>query len=123
MDAVVVGGVKGIGKRGDFIGSYEVALRDENDELQTITRIGSGLSDDDWANLTRRMEELKISQKGTRITVHPKIIFEIAYSEIVKSPEYGAGYSLRFPVVKRIRDDKGVEDIDTIERLESMFKE
>jgi DNA ligase-1 len=123
LDAVVIGGVKGIGKRGDFIGSYLIALRDENDDLQTIAHVGTGLSDDDLAKLTEKMEELKISQKGTRITVHPKIIFEIAYSEIVKSPEYGAGYSLRFPVVKRIRDDKGVEDIDTIERLESMFKE
>lgn len=122
LDAVVIGGVKGIGKRGDFIGSYVIALRDENDELQPIAHVGTGLSDDDLANLTEKMEALKITEKGTRITVHPKIVFEIAYSEIVKSPEYSAGYSLRFPVVKRIRDDKGVDDIDTIERLESMFK-
>ncbi len=122
LDAVVVGGVKGIGKRGDFIGSYLIALRDENDELQSIAHVGTGLSDDDLAKLTEKMEELKISEKGTRITVHPRIVFEIAYSEIVKSPEYSAGYSLRFPVVKRIRDDKGLADIDTIERLESMFK-
>ncbi len=122
LDAIVVGGVKGIGKRGEFIGSYEVALRDENDELQIITRVGSGLSDDDLTNLTKQMEELKISEKGTHITVRPKIVFEIKYSEIVKSPEYSAGYSLRFPIVKSIREDKGFYDIDTIERLESMFK-
>ena len=122
LDAVVVGGVKGIGKRGDYIGSYLIALRDENDELQTIARVGTGLSDDDLANLTKKMEELIISEKGTKFTVHPKIVFEVSYGEIVKSPEYSAGYSLRFPVVKRIRDDKGLADIDTIERLESMFK-
>ena len=122
LDAVVVGGVKGIGKRGEFIGSYEIALRDEFGELQTITRIGSGLSDDDLTRLTKMMEDLKISEKGTHITVHPRIVFEVSYSEIVKSPEYPAGYSLRFPIVKSIRTDKGVEDIDTIERLESMFK-
>lgn len=69
------------------------------------------------------MEEYKISQKGTKITVEPRIIFEVAYSEIVKSPEYEAGYSLRFPVVKRIREDKGLKDIDTVERLKSMYKE
>ncbi len=122
LDAVVVGGIKGMGKRGEFIGSYEIALRDEFGELQTITRIGSGLSDDDLIRLTKMMEDLKISEKGTHITVHPKIILEIKYSEIVKSPEYPAGYSLRFPIVKSIRTDKGVEDIDTIERLESMYK-
>ena len=122
LDAVVIGGVKGIGKRGDFIGSYLIALRDYDGELKPLAHVGTGLSDDDLARLTKLMEENKISEKGTRITVHPKIIFEIAYSEIVKSPEYEAGYSLRFPVVKRIRTDKGLADIDTVERLESMFK-
>ena len=121
LDAVIVGGTKGIGKRGEFIGSYEIALRDEYGELLTITKIGSGLSDDDLANLTRQMKEIIISEKGTHITVQPKIVLEIKYSEIVKSPEYPAGYSLRFPIVKSIRTDKGVEDIDTIERLESMY--
>ena len=122
LDVVVIGGTKGIGKRGDFIGSYIIALRDENDDLQAIARIGTGLSDDDLARLTKMMEEYKISQKGTSITVHPKIVLEISFGEIVKSPEYPAGYSLRFPVVKGIREDKGLEDIDTVERLESMFK-
>lgn len=122
LDAVVIGGVKGIGKRGDFIGSYLIALRDYDGELKPLAHVGTGLSDDDLTRLTKLMEENKISEKGTRITVHPKIIFEIAYSEIVKSPEYEAGYSLRFPVVKRIRTDKGLADIDSVERLESMFK-
>ena len=111
-----------MGKRGEYIGSYEIALLDEFGELQTIARVGSGFSDDDLANLTKQMEELKISEKGTNITVHPQIILEIKYTEIVKSPEYPVGYSLRFPTVKSIRTDKGVEDIDTIERLESMYK-
>ena len=121
LDAVIVAGTKGIGKRGEYIGSYELALRDEYGELLTITKIGSGFSDDDLANLTKQMKEIIISEKGTRITVQPKIVLEIKYSEIVKSPEYPAGYSLRFPIVKRIRTDKGLDDIDTIERLESMY--
>ena len=121
LDAVIVGGTKGIGKRGEFIGSYELALRDEYGDLLTITKIGSGFSDDDLENLTKQMKEIIISEKGTHITVEPKIVLEIKYSEIVESPEYPAGYSLRFPIVKSIRNDKGVEDIDTIERLESMF--
>jgi len=123
LDAIVIGGTKGIGKRGEFIGSYLIALRDEDDQLKTIARVGTGLSDEDLENLTKRMEEIKISEKGTNITVHPKIVFEIKFSEIIKSPEYEAGYSLRFPVVKTIREDKGINDIDTVERLISMFKE
>lgn len=121
LDVVVVGGTKGIGKRGDFIGSYLVALQDKDENLKTVAMVGTGLSDDQLEKLTKKMEEYKIVEKGTKIKVEPKIIFEVAYSEIVKSPEYEAGYSLRFPVVKRIREDKGVKDIDTVERLESMY--
>ncbi|WP_461462085.1 ATP-dependent DNA ligase [Methanobrevibacter sp.] len=122
LDVVVIGGTKGIGKRGEFIGSYLIALQDEDENLKPIAQVGTGLSDEQLEELTQKMEEYKISQKGTKITVEPKIIFEVAYSEIVKSPEYEAGYSLRFPVVKRIREDKGLKDIDTVERLESMYK-
>ena len=122
LDVVVVGGTKGIGKRGEFIGSYLIALQDEDENLKPIAQVGTGLSDEQLENLTEKMEEYKMSQKGTKITVEPKIIFEVAYSEIVKSPEYEGGYSLRFPVVKRIREDKGLKDIDTIERLESLYK-
>lgn len=122
LDVVVIGGTKGIGKRGEFIGSYLIALQDEDENLKPIAQVGTGLSDEQLEDLTHKMEEYKISQKGTKITVEPKIIFEVAYSEIVKSPEYEAGYSLRFPVVKRIREDKGLKDIDTVERLESMYK-
>ncbi|WP_413828486.1 ATP-dependent DNA ligase [Methanobrevibacter sp. UBA46] len=123
LDVVVVGGTYGIGKRGNFIGSYMVALRNDDEELKTVAHVATGLTDETLAKLTKMMEKYKINEKGTKIIVKPKIILEIAYSEIVKSPEYDAGYSLRFPVVKRIRDDKGLEDIDTVERLKSMYKE
>ena len=122
LDVVVVGGTYGIGKRANFIGSYKVALRDENDELKEVAHVATGLDDNQLATLTEMMNKYKITVEGTKMEVEPKIILEIAYSEIVKSPEYEAGYSLRFPVVKRIREDKGLGDIDTVERLKSMFK-
>lgn len=122
LDVVVIGGTYGVGKRANFIGSYKVALQDENNQLKAITHVATGLDDDTLAELTELMNKYKIIEKGTKIEVEPRIILEIAYSEIVKSPEYEAGYSLRFPVVKKIREDKGLADIDTVERLKSMFK-
>ena len=107
-------------------GAYRLArynITDFDEELETVAHVATGLTDETLAKLTKMMEKYKINEKGTKIIVKPKIILEIAYSEIVKSPEYDAGYSLRFPVVKRIRDDKGLEDIDTVERLKSMYKE
>lgn len=122
LDVVVVGGTYGIGKRANFIGSYKVALQNEDNQLKTVAHVASGLDDNTLAELTELMNKYKIVEKGTKIEVEPRIILEITYSEIVKSPEYETGYSLRFPVVKRIREDKGLADIDTVERLKSMFK-
>ena len=121
LDMVVLGGVHGIGKRENFVGSYLVGLRDENDEFKTVAYVGTGLDDATLEYLTGKMEEYKLTEKGRDITVEPKIILEIAFSEIVESPEYETGYSLRFPVVKNIRKDKGLNDVDTVERLISMY--
>lgn len=121
LDMVVIGGVYGTGKRAKFVGSYLLGLRGENDEIKTIASVATGLDDKMLEYLTEKMKEYKISEKGLKITVEPKIILEIAFSEIVESPEYETGYSLRFPVVKRIRSDKGLADVDTVERLVSMF--
>ena len=121
LDMIVVGGTYGIGKRGDFVGSYLVALRDENDEFKTVAYAATGLDDATLEYLTGKMKELEISTKGREIVVEPKIVLEIAFSEIVESPEYETGYSIRFPVVKNIRKDKGPGDVDTVERLLSMY--
>ena len=121
LDMMVIGGTYGIGKRGDFVGSYLVALRDENNEFKSVAYAATGLDDASLEYLTGKMKEYEITTKGREITVEPKIVLEIAFSEIVESPEYEAGLSLRFPVVKNIRKDKGPQDVDTIERLISMY--
>ena len=121
LDMIVVGGTYGIGKRGDFVGSYLVALRDENDEFKTVAYAATGLDDATLEYLTGKMKEIEISTKGREIVVEPKIVLEIAFSVIVESPEYETGYSIRFPVVKNIRKDKGPGDVDTVERLLSMY--
>ena len=122
LDMIVVGGTYGIGKRGEFDGSYLVALRDENDEFKTVAYAATGLDDATLEYLTGKMKEIEISTKGREIVVEPKIVLEIAFSEIVESPEYETGYSIRFPVVKNIRKDKGPGDVDTVERLLSMYE-
>ncbi|MDO9045008.1 MAG: ATP-dependent DNA ligase [Methanobacteriaceae archaeon] len=122
LDLVVVGGTYGKGKRAHFIGSYLMALSDQSCDLKTIAHVATGLDDKTLLELSKRMDEIIQESKGRRVKVKPHIILEIAYSEIVKSPEYESGYSLRFPVVKRIRDDLSLDDIDTVARVESMFK-
>ena len=122
LDLVVVGGTYGRGKRAHLIGSYLLAARDENNELRTLAYAATGLDDKTLLELHELTEPLITSKIGRQVKFTPHIILEVAYSEIVKSPEYESGYSLRFPVVKRIREDLSIDDIDTVERIDSMFK-
>jgi DNA ligase-1 len=54
--------------------------------------------------------------------VVPKIVVEVAYNEIQKSPKYKCGMALRFARITRIRDDKTPEEADTIQRVKEIYK-
>lgn len=122
LDLVVVGGTYGTGKRAHFIGSFLLALQDENNQLKTLAYAATGLDDKTLSELSDLVAPLIIVKEGRQVKIEPSIILEIAFSEIVKSPEYESGYSLRFPVVKRIRYDLGLDEIDTLERIESIYR-
>jgi len=122
LDLVVVGGTYGRGRRANLIGSYLMAAQDEDGNLKTIAYTATGLDDATLLELSNRVENIMVEKKGRKIKARPEIVLEVAFSEIVKSPEYESGYSLRFPVVKRIREDLSLNDIDTVYRVESIFK-
>lgn len=122
LDLAVVGGTYGTGKRAHFIGSFLLALQDENNQLKTLAYAATGLDDKTLSELSDLVAPLIIVKEGRQVKIEPSIILEIAFSEIVKSPEYESGYSLRFPVVKRIRYDLGLDEIDTLERIESIYR-
>ena len=122
LDLVVIGGEWGIGKRRNRIGSFTMACAAADGEsLIEIGRVGTGISDELLDQLTEKLEDLIISEDGTNISIHPEIVFEVAFEEIQKSPNTEAGYSLRFPRLVRVREDKSVEDIDTAEKVEKMY--
>ncbi len=122
LDLVIVGGTYGTGKRAHLIGSYLMAIQDENNQLKALAYAATGLDDKTLLELSDMVEPLIISKKGREVKIEPSIVLEIAFSEIVESPESETGYSLRFPVVKRIRNDRGLDEIDTLERIESIFR-
>ena len=54
--------------------------------------------------------------------IKPKIVVEVAYEEIQKSPTYSSGWALRFPRFVRLRNDKRLEDADDIERIKRLYE-
>ncbi|MHC1623498.1 MAG: ATP-dependent DNA ligase, partial [Candidatus Methanospirareceae archaeon] len=123
LDLVVIGGMWGEGRRANLIGSYLLACRDPvTGNLLGIGRVGTGMTDEQLAELTGLFKDLIISEKGKDIELKPEIVFEVGYEEIQKSPNYESGYALRFPRLVSIREDKSVEDTDSIERVQELYK-
>jgi len=120
LDAVIVAAEYGHGKRAGVISDYTFAVRD-GDELKTIGKAYSGLTDKEIEEMTRRLKEITVKDYGYRRKVKPEIVVEVAFDSIQLSDRHDSGYALRFPRIKRIRTDKGVADIDTIEKVESVF--
>ena len=63
-----------------------------------------------------------IKKAGKEVIFEPSLVFEVGYSELQASTNYEAGFALRFPRFIRIRDDKGIPDIETLEGIKERYK-
>ncbi len=123
LDLVVVGGEWGEGKRSHWLSSFELACLDTvSGKLLKVGKVATGFTEEDLEELTEMFRPLIVSQEGKKVEFVPKYVFEVAYQEIQKSPKYESGYALRFPRFVRLRDDKDVDEADTIERVENLYK-
>ncbi len=121
VDAVIVAAEYGHGKRAGVISDYTFAVRD-GDGLKTIGKAYSGLTDEEIEEMTRRLKEITAKDFGYTRTVRPEIVIEVAFDSIQRSDRHDSGYALRFPRIKRIRTDKSLAEIDTLERVEAIFR-
>jgi len=122
LDLVIVGATWGEGRRAHWMASFLLALMDDDTgRLLSVGRMGTGFTDKQFEEMTSLLKPKIISESGKEIKLKPEIVVEVAYEEIQKSPTYESGYALRFPRLVRIRYDKGVDDIDTIKRLEELI--
>jgi len=139
IDCVVLGYIFGRGKRTVFgagallVGVYD----DKNDEFVTVSKIGTGLTDEEWREIHKRADKVKVNKKPARVNsviepsvwIAPKIVIEILADEITRSPihtagkDTEAGYALRFPRLVSFRTfDKKPEDATTVKELIEMYK-
>jgi DNA ligase-1 len=115
LDVVVVAAELGHGKRNHVLSDYTFAVRDERTgELATIGKAYSGLTDVEIAELTEHFKKRTIKNRGRYREVKPDIVLEIAFDSVQPSTRHESGLALRFPRIKAIRRDKGVDAIDTL---------
>jgi DNA ligase-1 len=91
-------------------------------KLLDVGWVATGLTDEALSDLTEMFRELVILEKGMEVEIKPAVIFEVAYEEIQKSPNYSSGYALRFPRMVRVRDDKSLEEADSLERVLTLYR-
>ena len=125
LDLVITGAVWGEGKRSNWLSSFIVSCR-KDEEYLGIGKVGTGVKEKNegvtFDELTRLLRKLIIDTKGKHVSVKPKIIIEVAYEEIQESSNYGSGFALRFPRILRLREDKGLIDVDSLERVKRIYK-
>jgi len=121
MDLAVIGAEWGEGKRAHLFGSFLLACQNEG-ELLPVGKVATGFTDEQLAEVYEALRDHVIAESGKEVLIEPFLVFEVGYSEIQKSPNYKSGYALRFPRFIRVRDDKAIADIETLESVEERYK-
>mmetsp|Transcript_26412 Transcript_26412/g.48316 ORF Transcript_26412/g.48316 Transcript_26412/m.48316 type:complete len:643 (-) Transcript_26412:32-1960(-) len=135
IDAVVVGVRRGQGNRSETFGSLLLALPDTEDldagkqpVLKPVCFAGTGLTEAgrqqafEWIKdhlLPERPGDVAEDSTDPDYWLHPdaRFVWELSAQEITESDVYASSYSLRFPVLCRHRDDKGVDEATTLQQL------
>ena len=133
LDVVVMGYFYGKGVRSEFgIGGFLVGIFDsETNTYKTISKIGSGLTDEEWVKIKQDCDKIQVHEKpkdyevekdmNPDIWVKPQIVVTVRADEISKSPIHTVGLALRFPRLMNFRDDKAPTDTTSLEEIKDIY--
>jgi len=121
LDVVVTAVEWGHGKRVHVLSDYTFAVR-EGEQLLDIGKAYSGLTDAEIAEMTQWFLKHTVEDQGFRRKVEPQIVLEVAFNNMTRSSRHGSGFALRFPRIVRIRTDKPVAEIDTLDRVREIYE-
>ncbi len=123
LDLVIISAEWGEGRRAHLLGSFLVAVYDpQSGEFLPVGKVGSGFTDEDLIEFTKMLKPLIKREEGKFVEIEPKVVIEVTYQEIQKSPKYKSGFALRFPRFVALREDKSPEEADTIDRIAQLYE-
>ena len=122
LDVVITGAEYGQGRKSQFLSDYTFAVRDQDGNLLNVGKAYSGVTDKEIAELTEWCRAHTLEDHGHFRTVEPLIVLEVAFNNIMRSDRHAGGFALRFPRILRIRDDKPLAEIDTLDRVEEIYQ-
>ncbi len=123
LDLVVTAAEYGYGRRKGWLSDYYLAARDpKTGEFLNVGKTFKGLTDAEIIEMTKQLKTYAVEQEGHRVIVIPKIVVEVAYNEVQKSPKYKSQMALRFARITRVRDDKTPEETDSIDKVREIYE-
>ena len=120
LDVVVTAVEYGHGRRAAVLSDYTFAVRDGS-HLRNVGKAYSGLTDEEILTMTQWFLDHTVESNRSQVIVKPKIVIEVAFNNVMQGDRHDSGYSLRFPRILRLRPDKPVEEIDTLDRVAELF--
>jgi len=121
LDLVILAAEWGHGRRHGSLSNLHLGARDtEGGGFAMLGKTFKGLTDEMLVWQTEQLLKLEISRDAWTVYVEPKLVAEIAFSDIQVSRRYPSGLALRFARVKRYREDKSAADADTLETVRKL---
>lgn len=121
IDAVLVYAMRGHGRRANLYTDYTFAVWDEG-KLVPFTKAYSGLTDEEFKQVDAFVKQNTLDRFGPVRSVDPVLVFEIAFEGIAASTRHKSGLALRFPRMKRWRQDKPASEANTLEDLKTLLR-
>jgi DNA ligase 1 len=126
IDAVLIYAQRGHGRRASLYSDYTFAVWDAAPDqperkLVPFAKAYSGLSDAEMARVDAIIRKTTLESFGPVRSVQPTLVFELGFEGIARSPRHKSGIAVRFPRMLRWREDKPVEEADTLETLAALL--
>jgi DNA ligase 1 len=123
LDLVVLAAEWGHGRRAGWLSNLHLGARDPaNGGFVMLGKTFKGMTDRMLAWQTAELRRLAIAGDAYTVYVEPRLVVEVAFSDIQASSRYPGGLALRFARIKRHRPDKRAEEADTIETVRSIHR-
>jgi len=122
LDVVVTAVEWGHGKRRGVLSDYTFAVRD-GERLRNVGKAYSGLTDKEIAEMTELFKAITVTDFGRARLVRPEVVIEVAFDQMQESDRHDSGYAMRFPRIVRLRPDKPVSEIDTLDTVKQIADE
>ena len=118
LDVAITTAKYGEGTRANVFGTFGISVKSDSG-FKSVGSIGTGFSDADLVWLTNELRKNVETYNNGTYNLLPRVVLEVS-ADLVTQDARG-NYGLRFPRCKRIRHDKFVADINTIEDVESLL--